>query len=85
MKNITLELDIVQADLLMAILRKEIAAGGFTKTAMYLHEQLDAQFSQALDAQEPDQFRTDAEADGDALASAGFGTDEDYGHYGSDE
>jgi hypothetical protein len=28
---------------------------------------------------EGDQFRTDAEADGDALASAGHGTDEDYG------
>lgn len=28
---------------------------------------------------EPDPFRTDAEADADALASAGFGTDEDYG------
>ena len=26
-----------------------------------------------------DGFRTDAEADGDALASAGYGTDEDYG------
>ena len=26
-----------------------------------------------------DGFRTDAEADGDALASAGFGTSEDYG------
>jgi hypothetical protein len=26
-----------------------------------------------------DGFRSDAEADGDALASAGFGTDEDYG------
>jgi hypothetical protein len=26
-----------------------------------------------------DGFRTDAEADADALASAGFGTDEDYG------
>jgi hypothetical protein len=32
-----------------------------------------------------DGFRTDAEADGDALKSAGFGTDEDYGSYGSDE
>ena len=29
-----------------------------------------------------DSFRTDAEADGDALASAGMGTDEDYGCYG---
>jgi hypothetical protein len=28
---------------------------------------------------EGDQFLTDAEADGDALASAGWGTDEDYG------
>lgn len=34
---------------------------------------------------EPDQFRTDAEADADALASAGFGTDEDYGYYGGGE
>ncbi len=31
---------------------------------------------------EHDQFLTDAEADGDALASAGLGTDEDYGYYG---
>lgn len=34
----------------------------------------------ALDA-EHDQFLTDAEADADALASAGWGTDEDYGYY----
>lgn len=34
---------------------------------------------------EPDQFRTDAEADADALASAGFGTDEDYGYYGDSD
>ena len=26
-----------------------------------------------------DQFNSDAEADADALASAGYGTDEDYG------
>lgn len=31
---------------------------------------------------EPDQFLTDAEADGDALASAGVGTAEDYGDFG---
>jgi hypothetical protein len=29
-----------------------------------------------------DGFNSDAEADADALASAGWGTDEDYGHYG---
>ena len=38
---------------------------------------------------EGDQFRHDGEADGDALASAGFGTDEDYGsaseHFSDDE
>jgi len=28
---------------------------------------------------------TDAEADADTLASAGMGTDEDYGYYGNDE
>lgn len=41
-------------------------------------------FSAQLGAEdEPfDGFRTDAEADADALASAGFGTDEDYGYYG---
>ena len=36
------------------------------------------------DADEPwDGFNSDAEADGDALASAGFGTDEDYGCFDS--
>lgn len=34
---------------------------------------------EGLDEDERDQFRTDGEADADALASAGFGTDEDYG------
>ena len=38
---------------------------------------------------EPDYYRTDAEADADALASAGYGTDEDYavydGYYGDSE
>lgn len=33
---------------------------------------------------EHDQFRSDVEADADVLASAGFGTDEDYGG-GDDE
>jgi len=30
-----------------------------------------------------DHFRNDVEADADTLASAGYGTDEDYGCYGS--
>jgi hypothetical protein len=41
--------------------------------------------SGSSDDDEPreDNFRDDAEADGDALASAGFGTDEDYGCFDS--
>ena len=31
-----------------------------------------------------DHFRNDVEADADTLASAGYGTDEDYGCYGDD-
>lgn len=38
------------------------------------------------DNDEPfDGFLTDAEADANALASAGYGTDEDYGYYGDSE
>ena len=38
-----------------------------------------------FDNDEPrDQFRDDVEADADVLASAGWGTDEDYGFYGDD-
>jgi hypothetical protein len=33
---------------------------------------------------EHDPFLSDAEADADALASCGMGTDEDYGCYGGD-
>lgn len=32
-----------------------------------------------------DHFRDDVEADADALASAGYGTDEDYGYHGGYE
>lgn len=44
----------------------------------------DDEAPEELPDDEPDQFRDDVEADADALASAGFGTDEDYGHYGDD-
>lgn len=39
----------------------------------------------ASDEPEEDHFRDDVDADADALASAGFGTDEDYGCYGSED
>lgn len=35
-------------------------------------------------AEPSDGFLSDAEADADVLASAGYGTDEDYGYFGSD-
>lgn len=38
-----------------------------------------------LDDEPWDGFRSDAEADADVLASAGHGTDEDYGYYGGDD
>jgi hypothetical protein len=34
--------------------------------------------------EEYDQFRDDVEADADALAQIGWGTDEDYGYYGDE-
>ena len=34
---------------------------------------------------EPEDFMTDVEADADTLASAGWGTDEDYGWYGGED
>ena len=38
-----------------------------------------------LESLEHDPFLSDAEADGDALSSAGMGTDEDYGFFGYDD
>jgi hypothetical protein len=39
----------------------------------------------ARDYDEPSDGMTDAEADADTLASAGMGTDEDYGYFGGDD
>ncbi len=45
-----------------------------------------AEYDEAFIDDEPwDGFRDDVEADADALASAGWGTDEDYGYYGDGE
>ena len=44
----------------------------------------DAESNTAECDMEPDDFMTDGEADADALASAGYGTDEDYGFYGDE-
>jgi hypothetical protein len=44
----------------------------------------DAELEALEDYYGPEDNLTDAEADADTLASAGYGTDEDYGCYGSD-
>lgn len=53
----------------------------------YEMEELRAEFGDEFDDDdEPwDGFRDDVEADADALASAGWGTDEDYGYFGGDD
>ena len=49
-------------------------------------ERLQSQRHPNVDADiEVDPFLSDAEADADALASAGWGTDEDYGHFSDGE
>jgi hypothetical protein len=45
-----------------------------------LQSRIDAANTNVPDNEPFDGFRTDTEADADALASAGYGTDEDYGN-----
>jgi hypothetical protein len=69
-----------------------------TKNMDYTPEAWDADFEEFGDAvleaddlqewRNPEEYEdnyTDVEADADTLASAGMGTDEDYGYYGGDE
>jgi hypothetical protein len=42
-------------------------------------------FDSSMDEDEQEDYISDADADGDALASAGWGTDEDYGYYGGED
>jgi hypothetical protein len=49
-----------------------------------LQSRIDAAETNVPDDEPFDGFRTDAEADADALASAGYGTDEDYGCFSED-
>ena len=48
-------------------------------------EEVECEESSEEDGEHDPFHGRDAEADGDALASAGYGTDEDYGYYGGDE
>jgi hypothetical protein len=59
-----------------------LANGG---NAVFSEPDDDQEDDQEEDEDEPwDGFRDDVEADADALASAGWGTDEDYGYYGEE-
>ena len=80
MINITLSS--TEAALVLAVLRNaaddinapQLDAVIDNLNAAYINAENDASREEPFDG-----FRTDAEADGDALASAGYGTDEDYG------
>jgi len=54
-----------------------------TNEELTIKELFDRAQADSPEDQKEDQFRDDVEADADALSSAGFGTDEDYG--GTDE
>ena len=77
MNQINLALTITEASLVLAALRDAADA----MNAPQLDAVIDNLQSAYIAAHEEpfDGFRTDAEADADALASAGLGTDEDYG------
>lgn len=49
------------------------------------YDHLERDCDEEYEPDEHDQFRDDVEADADALASAGYGTDEDYGYFGGDD
>ena len=81
MNQINLALSATEASLVLAALR----AAADTMNAPQLDaviDNLQAVYNDATNEDEginyEDSFRTDAEADADALASAGYGTDEDY-------
>ena len=82
--EVTLTLSLAQADRVLAALLNERARIGNDSLDALLSA-VDSAINATLDGvdstrDEPfDGFRTDVEADADALASAGYGTDEDYG------
>lgn len=50
-----------------------------------IHDYSDEEAIEFSEENEPwDGFNSDAEADADALADIGWGTDEDYGYYGGE-
>jgi hypothetical protein len=78
MNQINLALTLTEASLVLSALRDAADAMNAPQLDAVI-DTLQASYNAANEEEPFDGFRTDAEADGDALASAGYGTDEDYG------
>jgi len=61
----------------------DLTIGGYGKLTIYSSHD-DLVWSSTSGEDRPECGMTDVEADADTLASAGYGTDEDYGYYGDD-
>lgn len=84
MNQISLTLTLTEASLVLAALRDAANAMNAPQLDAVI-DNLESAYTEAADNEIEDRnfedgFRTDAEADADALASAGLGTDEDYIH-----
>ena len=75
--SINLTLTLTEASLVLSALRNAADAMNAPQLDAVI-DTLQASYNAANEEEPFDGFRTDAEADADALASAGFGTDEDY-------
>ena len=78
MNQINLPLTLTEASLVLSALRDAADAMNAPQLDAVI-DTLQASYNAAHEDEPFDGFRTDAEADGEALASAGYGTDEDYG------
>ena len=83
MNQINLTLTLTEASLVLSALRDAANAMNAPQLDAVI-DNLQSAYTEAADNEIEDRnfedgFRTDAEADADALASAGLGTDEDYG------
>ena len=83
---ITINLSLTEANLVLTAMRQATAYSNDFPLLESVIDTLQHQINCEVDSlDEPcDGFRTDAEADSDALASAGWGMDEDYRHQPED-
>lgn len=78
MNQINLALTLTEASLVLSALRDAADAMNAPQLDAVI-DTLQASYNAAHEDEPFDGFRTDAEADANALASIGHGTDEDYG------